>query len=264
MGNAYTIDLPRKMRTHPTFYVGRLRPYYQYGPVSRCEEHLRVREPRPPSIDPVSTSQSGRLVKRPVHAFERCLDELKPARHEENESNVRSQAARTQKRHNRPNDRALGNFNHPLQDPQAHNSKSVREPGHLATVPSHGSAFEHQADRALEPDQVFPSPPHPLVDSSGGQRFLMERIVNQRDVNGVRMSYLFRWRGYPPAWDSWEPRAQLIVDVHGLVEHSDETHPLRLKKCRRKTTSPNASTEIAKFQSLRPSRKRCAPSIRDH
>ena len=27
-GNAYTIELPRNMRTHPTFYVGRLRPYY--------------------------------------------------------------------------------------------------------------------------------------------------------------------------------------------------------------------------------------------
>ena len=28
-GNAYTIELPRRMRTRPTFYVGRLRPYYQ-------------------------------------------------------------------------------------------------------------------------------------------------------------------------------------------------------------------------------------------
>ena len=25
-GNAYTIELPRRMQTHPTFYVGRLRP----------------------------------------------------------------------------------------------------------------------------------------------------------------------------------------------------------------------------------------------
>uniref|UniRef100_A0AAV1UF31 Tf2-1-like SH3-like domain-containing protein n=1 Tax=Peronospora matthiolae TaxID=2874970 RepID=A0AAV1UF31_9STRA len=59
MGNAYTIELARKMRTHPTFYVGLLRPYYQYEPVSRCEEHLHGREPRPPSSGPVSTSQSG-------------------------------------------------------------------------------------------------------------------------------------------------------------------------------------------------------------
>uniref|UniRef100_A0AAV1TG82 Tf2-1-like SH3-like domain-containing protein n=1 Tax=Peronospora matthiolae TaxID=2874970 RepID=A0AAV1TG82_9STRA len=113
MGNAYTIELPRKMSTHPKFYVGRLRPYYQYEPVSRGEEHLRGREPRPPSSGPVSMSQSGQLAKRPVHAVQRCLDELQPARHEENESNVRSQVARTQKRHDRPNDRALGNCNYP-------------------------------------------------------------------------------------------------------------------------------------------------------
>ena len=37
LGNAYTIELPRKMRTHPTFYVGPLRPYYQYED-SSCEE----------------------------------------------------------------------------------------------------------------------------------------------------------------------------------------------------------------------------------
>uniref|UniRef100_A0AAV1T8R5 Chromo domain-containing protein n=1 Tax=Peronospora matthiolae TaxID=2874970 RepID=A0AAV1T8R5_9STRA len=49
-------------------------------------------------------------------------------------------------------------------------------------------------------------------------------------MNGVRTSYLVRWRGYPPAWDSWEPRVQLIVDVLGLFEHFDETHPLRSKK----------------------------------
>ena len=30
IGNAYTIELPRNMRTHPTFYVVRLRPYHKY------------------------------------------------------------------------------------------------------------------------------------------------------------------------------------------------------------------------------------------
>uniref|UniRef100_A0AAV1UKA1 Chromo domain-containing protein n=1 Tax=Peronospora matthiolae TaxID=2874970 RepID=A0AAV1UKA1_9STRA len=169
-----------------------------------------------------------------------------------------------EKRHDRPNDRAIRNYNYPSQDPQAHNAEIVHEPGHLATVPLDGSALEHQLDPTLEPDQVFPPPPHPLVDSSGGQRFLVERILNNRDVNGVRTSYLVRWRGYPPAWDSWEACAQLIVDALGLVEQYDETHPLRLKKGRRKTTFPKASTGIANCRSLRPSRKRCAPSVRDH
>uniref|UniRef100_A0AAV1UDG2 Tf2-1-like SH3-like domain-containing protein n=1 Tax=Peronospora matthiolae TaxID=2874970 RepID=A0AAV1UDG2_9STRA len=50
MGNADTIELPRTTRTHPTFYVGRLRLYYQYEPVRDAEntsavksrDHLRV------------------------------------------------------------------------------------------------------------------------------------------------------------------------------------------------------------------------------
>ena len=33
-GSAYTLQLPPKMRTHPTFYVGRLRPYHQYEHVA--------------------------------------------------------------------------------------------------------------------------------------------------------------------------------------------------------------------------------------
>uniref|UniRef100_A0AAV1V6C9 Tf2-1-like SH3-like domain-containing protein n=1 Tax=Peronospora matthiolae TaxID=2874970 RepID=A0AAV1V6C9_9STRA len=143
MGNAYTIELPRRMRMHPIFYVGRLRLYYQYEPVSRGEEHLRGQGQRPPSSGPVSTSQFGRLAKRPVHAAQRCLDEQQPSHHEENESNVRSQVARTQKRHDRPNDRALVNYDDPSQDPQAHNAEIVHEPGHLATVPLDGSALEY-------------------------------------------------------------------------------------------------------------------------
>uniref|UniRef100_A0AAV1UAQ7 Uncharacterized protein n=1 Tax=Peronospora matthiolae TaxID=2874970 RepID=A0AAV1UAQ7_9STRA len=156
MGNAYTVELPCKMRTHSTFYVGRLRPYYQYEPVSRCEEHLHGREPRPPSIGPVSSSQFGRLAKRPVHAAQRCLDEQQPAHHEENELTVRSQVVQAQTRHDRPNDRALGSYNYQPQDPQAYNAEIVHEPGHLATVPLDVSALKHQLSPTLEPDQVFP------------------------------------------------------------------------------------------------------------
>uniref|UniRef100_A0AAV1TV27 Uncharacterized protein n=1 Tax=Peronospora matthiolae TaxID=2874970 RepID=A0AAV1TV27_9STRA len=53
-------------------------------------------------------------------------------------------------------------------------------------------------------------------------------------------------------------------DVLGIVEQNDETHPLRLKKGRRKTTLPNTSTGISRCRSLRPSRERFAPSIREH
>uniref|UniRef100_A0AAV1TLE6 Chromo domain-containing protein n=1 Tax=Peronospora matthiolae TaxID=2874970 RepID=A0AAV1TLE6_9STRA len=194
------------MRTYSTFYVGRLLPYYQCEPFSRGEEHLRGQGPKIPSSGPVSKSQYGRLAKRPDHAVKQCPDKLQLARREENEPNVHSQIARAKTRHDRLNDLELRNCIYPLQGHEAHNAVRVHEPGHLATVPLDGSTLEHQLDPTVEPDQAFPPPPHPLVDSSGGQRFLVERILNYRDVNGVRASYLVRWRGYPPAWDSWETR----------------------------------------------------------
>ena len=43
-GNAYTMEMPRRMRTHLTFYVGRLRPYCQYEPSSDGEDSTHVQE----------------------------------------------------------------------------------------------------------------------------------------------------------------------------------------------------------------------------
>uniref|UniRef100_A0AAV1TQ54 Chromo domain-containing protein n=1 Tax=Peronospora matthiolae TaxID=2874970 RepID=A0AAV1TQ54_9STRA len=89
-------------------------------------------------------------------------------------------------------------------------------------------------------DSVFPPPPPPLEDSRGGQRYLVEQLLNHRDVNGRQTSYLVRWRGYPPSWDSWEPCSQLMIDVLGLVEQYDAAHPV-LQKDRRRKSSPARS-----------------------
>ena len=70
-----------------------------------------------------------------------------------------------------------------------------------------------------------------------------------RDVNGVRTSYFVSWRGYPPTRDSWEPHAQLIADVLGLVEQYDETHPLRPKGAAEKRLP---RTRIQELQSVNP------------
>uniref|UniRef100_A0AAV1V252 Chromo domain-containing protein n=1 Tax=Peronospora matthiolae TaxID=2874970 RepID=A0AAV1V252_9STRA len=207
---------------------------------------------------------SGRLAKQPAYADEKFPDELQSARHEKSESNVRSQVAQTQTRHY--NDRALRNCNRPLLVHGARNAEFDHEPGRRVTVPLHGSIFKQLADQILEPDQMLPTPQHPLLESGGVQRVLVERILNHRDVyhasrRGVRTSYLVRWRGNSPAWDSWEHHAQLIVDSPGLVEESVETHPLRMKKGRWKMTFPNASTWIAKVNPFGHLRKDARPPV---
>ena len=91
---------------------------------------------------------------------------------------------------------------------------------------------------------VFPPPPQPLVDSHGGKLLHVERILIHRDVKGQRMRYLDRRCGYPSTHDSWAPRAQMMMDVEGLVHKNDETHPTA-KKGRRKTRALRGDTEIS-------------------
>ena len=70
-------------------------------------------------------------------------------------------------------------------------------------VNAHGYPKYH-AGPAAEPDLVFPPPPEPLVDSHGGRRFHVERVLNHRVKNGERTSYLVRWRGFPPLYITWD------------------------------------------------------------
>ena len=96
LGNAYTIELPRKMRTHPKFYVGRLRPYYQYGASFGEEIHCaqsslidtcaRGVDSQPASKSRISSAREAEIYP----------DELPPARREENTVPAHSQAVQSQ------------------------------------------------------------------------------------------------------------------------------------------------------------------------
>uniref|UniRef100_A0AAV1TZR4 Uncharacterized protein n=1 Tax=Peronospora matthiolae TaxID=2874970 RepID=A0AAV1TZR4_9STRA len=69
----------------------------------------------------------------------------------------------------------------------------------------------------------FLLPPPPLEDSRGGQRHLVEQLLNHRDVNGRRTSYLRPVaRLIPRPGILGSPRSQLMVDVLGLVEQYDD------------------------------------------
>ncbi|POM66166.1 Pol protein [Phytophthora palmivora] len=65
-GAAYTIDLPKSMATHPTFYVGRLKRYHDsLGPPSRTEEDQG--EDSPPRNEAGSSGQPELPVSKPSY-----------------------------------------------------------------------------------------------------------------------------------------------------------------------------------------------------
>ena len=83
LGNAYTIELPRKMRTHPTFYVGPLRPYYQYED-SSCEEIPCAQGSSTDTCAHDAGSQTASEFRISFREAERYPDKLPSARRGEN------------------------------------------------------------------------------------------------------------------------------------------------------------------------------------
>uniref|UniRef100_A0AAV1T3U5 Integrase catalytic domain-containing protein n=1 Tax=Peronospora matthiolae TaxID=2874970 RepID=A0AAV1T3U5_9STRA len=218
LGNAYTIELPRKMRTHPTFYVGRLKPHHQYAASSDEERPCSQASRREPCA-PDGGHQQGSEEQLSHPETDQQSHELPLARHEEMSEISRSQAEQRQTQLDAS--RQCPPFGDAC---PAH----VQDRRVTLALRDQRSSREHTLphDRV---ESVFPPPPPPFKDSRGGQRYLVEQLLNHRDVNGRRTSYLVRWRGYPPSWDTWEPRFQLMVDVLGLVEQYDAAHPVPQK-----------------------------------
>ncbi|KAG3060142.1 hypothetical protein PI124_g22816 [Phytophthora idaei] len=61
-GNAYTLDIPSSMRLHPTFYVGRLKPYTQHEPPNLDGPQKTTKRRKPASRG----RQHGRGASRPT------------------------------------------------------------------------------------------------------------------------------------------------------------------------------------------------------
>ena len=90
LSNAYTFELPRRMRTHPTFYVGRLRPYIQYATSNGEDSHYSQKSFR----FLLSRTRVVTWLTRSFHDTGRSPDELSPDCYLENEVAVHSPTVR--------------------------------------------------------------------------------------------------------------------------------------------------------------------------
>ena len=206
LGSAYTLELPRRMRTHPTFYVGCLRPYYQYESVSQS-----------PGTGPALGVDQGAACapSQDEHAHRPGPGASAPVPQPVNVGDPRS----------------------PPNDPCLDGLQGVRRTAHHGAVPPNqleqsARAAADGANRpALEQDaqaSVFPPPPAPLVDAQGQVRWIVEALLRHRDQRTqgrTSRQFLVRWRGYPPSADTWEPRDALLLDVPGLVELYERAQP---------------------------------------
>ncbi|POM78444.1 LOW QUALITY PROTEIN: Pol protein [Phytophthora palmivora] len=186
-GAVYTIDLPKSMATHPTFYMGRLKRCHDpLGPSPRTEEGQGERSPPrneaessgQPELPPLNGTQAG------THA-----------------SHTKDMTV--------PNGKSLGkNYTH--------------KPNGTSTPAAHERAYD-RAPHGLERLSLNGVPLGPKLEL-GGQRahgahlhYHVERVVQERLRSG-KHQLLVKWRGYPSSQNSWEPEDRLRVDCPKAVE----------------------------------------------
>ncbi|KAG4224504.1 hypothetical protein PC116_g27040 [Phytophthora cactorum] len=187
-GNAYTLDIPSSMRFHPTFYVGRLKPYTQHEPPNLDGSQRKTKRRKPASRG----RQHGRGAPRP--AFQVLLG-----------CSTRSERSARPAPSGRAAPAAAGRILHSGTVPERLHDRTERR--------SHG---QPGVDRTRG---IFPPPPPPLRNARGSTRWIVERIVGYEPpkTNRDQARLRIRWRGFPPHRDTWEPRNILMEDVPEMV-----------------------------------------------
>ncbi|KAE9203088.1 hypothetical protein PF005_g14336 [Phytophthora fragariae] len=222
IGDAYTLDIPTAMRLHPTFYVGRLKPYVPATiPAPEAERPRPARNPNRPGVD--ADAESARALA--PHA--RTSPSVTRATPSE-EATSTSRAA---------------------PDPIESQQSSQRAPGDVSIrsneAPRQSQQLKPATLQSLSPEAT-PRPyettcrrdgPPPLVDASGARRWIAKRIVDRetrktrasatasasRRARATETYYRVRWLGFPPAEDTWEPRKRLVEDIPDIVKEYEAT-----------------------------------------
>ncbi|GMF47727.1 unnamed protein product [Phytophthora fragariaefolia] len=202
-GHAYTLDLPSSMATHPTFYVGLLKPYRPAGAAERLRrrrqlEPLRGVRLASPSVPPGHTDYGSRRgtspsLGAPLRRSPRFANIGPAGGRLHHQDGISAQATPT---HGLADDRSPGGHHgaSPCGSPllgcerAAPPSQSAGHPAVVDRPPNRPEGSpgqdEGQSVDAVRPDRT-PLPlraPPPLLGSEGALYYHVEKLLKRRGV----------------------------------------------------------------------------------
>ncbi|OWZ08829.1 hypothetical protein PHMEG_00018570, partial [Phytophthora megakarya] len=229
-GLAYMLNLPKKMRTHPVFYVGLLKPYG--GPAIVSFEALapsRMDAAKQQAPAPQGAGAQGAARQQSAEAQEAARQQVAeaqevaseptgpvdPADEQPDAQGQRSATAAPEATRTSPRDVRC-----PRNQPVGDGSHDQR--GECALSPSRRSAacplWPHEGPVAARPPPV-------LLDEHGELHYHVERLMARRHRPGHNQ-YLITWRGYPHSQNSWEFEVPLRQDCPDVVDAYDRVYPM--------------------------------------
>ncbi|KAG2780812.1 hypothetical protein PC129_g23664 [Phytophthora cactorum] len=231
---AYTLNLPKKMRTHPVFYVGLLKPYQDPAQVSveaLAPGRQEVAEPQAAGRQRVAEPQDAEHTTEGA-----ATDQADPAAEQPDAQGRRPGSEGHSVPQTSPPDGAS------LRDllPSGRLKRSRHE--RRSSASEHADPTQSRRDDSQREGPGEPRPPPALLGEHGELHYHVERLVAQRRRQG-RTQYLVKWRGYPHSQNPWEFEVPLRQDCPDIVDAYDLAHPLpkRHHGVRRCRQAPSAS-----------------------
>jgi hypothetical protein len=238
IGHAYTLNMPKSMRLHPTFYVGRLKRYHQFSSsaleATAPSTHLGVEGDlesgdNPPLRPPAFAANEQELASS-VEFQTGCQlsSELQPSAHEaDSEVEIEDTSLREA-----PSSTVEY---YPVEKRSQLEEQSVEKPiekkqRQLPSVSKPNDSKSLLERRKAIQDRILPPPAAPLIDNQGSTRWIVESLVDHRHRtfrSGTQnLEFLVHWLGYPSSSRTWEPRNILLQDIPDTVHEYEKTHGL--------------------------------------
>ncbi|KAE8900547.1 hypothetical protein PF007_g10697 [Phytophthora fragariae] len=222
-GLAYALNLPKKIRTHPVFYVGLLKPY------------------RDPSLVSAEALAPMRANAAPMAAEGQHPAAPSPTAHAGHGESRRGSGALSRSGHDSKSSESLD-----LRDRGARAQRLPSHPHSGQTYPPPNGGTHHSHEPALGARPVGGARragpaaarrPPALLDEHGELHYHVEGLLKRRQHRG-HTQYLVQWRGEPP---SWEYEVPLRQDCPQAVDAFDRGHPRRSTSSQPKCRSTRAS-----------------------